>query len=151
MIAPVSVARSTISRGLKRSLVYHSASASTSRPSASVLITSMVCPDIERTTSPGRCALPDGMFSTRPTTPTASTWAPRAASARIRPITVAAPAMSHFISSMLAAGLIEMPPVSKVTPLPTKASGAGCASPAAAVVPAGRLRPHHCITTSRDG
>ena len=31
--------------------------------------------------------------------------------------------MSHFMSSMPPAGLIEMPPVSKVTPLPTKATG----------------------------
>ena len=31
--------------------------------------------------------------------------------------------MSHFIASMPAAGLIEMPPVSKVTPLPTNATG----------------------------
>ena len=31
--------------------------------------------------------------------------------------------MSPFMSSMPAAGLIEMPPVSKVTPLPTKATG----------------------------
>ena len=32
--------------------------------------------------------------------------------------------MSPFMSSMLAAGLIEMPPVSKHTPLPMKATGA---------------------------
>ena len=32
--------------------------------------------------------------------------------------------MSPFMSSMLAAPLIEMPPVSKQTPLPTKATGA---------------------------
>ena len=38
------------------------------------------------------------------------------------PTTAPAPPMSHFIASMPAAGLIEMPPVSKVTPLPTKAS-----------------------------
>jgi hypothetical protein len=31
--------------------------------------------------------------------------------------------MSPFMSSMPAAGLIEMPPVSKHTPLPTKATG----------------------------
>ena len=41
-------------------------------------------------------------------------------------MTTADPAMSHFMSSMPAAGLIEMPPVSKVTPLPIKASGAVC-------------------------
>ena len=41
--------------------------------------------------------------------------------------------MSPFMSSMPAAGLIEMPPVSKHTPLPMKATGA---SPALAAVPA---------------
>ncbi len=74
--------------------------------------------------SPGRCALPSGMFSTRPMTPTALTFALRAASACISPVTQAAPAMSPFMSSMPAAGLIEMPPVSKHTPLPMKATGA---------------------------
>jgi hypothetical protein len=39
------------------------------------------------------------------------------------PKTAAAPAMSPFMSSMPAAGLIEMPPVSKHTPLPISASG----------------------------
>ena len=73
--------------------------------------------------SPGRCALPSGMFSTRPMTPTALTLALRAASACIRPTTQAAPPMSPFMSSMPPAGLIEMPPVSKQTPLPTKATG----------------------------
>ena len=83
MMAPVSVARSIMSCGLKRSRQYQSASASTRRPSASVLITSMVWPDIDFTTSPGRCAVPEGMFSTRPTTPTTLTLALRAASACI--------------------------------------------------------------------
>jgi hypothetical protein len=32
--------------------------------------------------------------------------------------------MSYFISSMFGAGLIEMPPVSKVTPFPTSTTGA---------------------------
>ena len=88
--------------------------------------------------SEGRCAVPLGMFSTRPTTPTALTRAWRAASASMVPITAPAPAMSHFMSSMPAAGLIEMPPVSKVTPLPMKASGASFALP-----------PFHSITTMR--
>jgi hypothetical protein len=65
MIAPVSVARSTMKRGLKRSAQYQSASASTRRPSASVLMTSMVWPDIEVTMSPGRCALPSTACSRR--------------------------------------------------------------------------------------
>ena len=37
--------------------------------------------------------------------------------------------MSHFISSMPAAGLIEMPPLSKHTPLPTSATGGASAAP----------------------
>ena len=37
--------------------------------------------------------------------------------------------MSPFMSSMPAAGLIEMPPVSKQTPLPMKATGASPALP----------------------
>ena len=94
--------------------------------------------------SPGRCAVPDGMFSTRPTTPTALTLALRAASSRIRPMTTAEPAMSHFMSPMPAAGLIEMPPVSKVTPLPTKASGL-------AALPAPASAPCHSMTTTRGG
>ena len=36
-------------------------------------------------------------------------------------ITAAAPAMSLFMFSMFAAGLIEMPPLSNVMPLPTSA------------------------------
>ena len=123
MIAPVSVARSTISFGLKRSCAYQITSASTRRPSASVLSTSIVWPDIDVTMSPGRCAFDEFMFSTRPISPTALTLALRPASARIRPVTQAAPAMSPFMSSMPAAGFIEMPPVSNVTPLPMKQTG----------------------------
>ena len=40
--------------------------------------------------------------------------------ARIAPMTAAPPAMSSFILSMPSAGLIEMPPVSNVMPLPTR-------------------------------
>ena len=50
----------------------------------------------------------------------------------------AAPAMSPFMSSMPAAGLSEMPPVSKVTPLPTKTMGSPPLAPT----------PFHCITTT---
>ena len=73
--------------------------------------------------SPGRWALASGMFSTRPRMPTALTLALRVASTCIRPATAAAPPMSPFISSMPSAGLRLMPPLSKQTPLPTKASG----------------------------
>ena len=94
--------------GLKRSCVYQSASASTMRPSASVLLISMVVPDIALMMSPGRTALPSGMFSTRPMTPTALTFALRPARPRSRPVTAAAPPMSPFMSSMPAPGLIEI-------------------------------------------
>ena len=58
--------------------------------------------------SPGRIASPSGMFSTRPTMPTTLTFALRAASACRSPTTQAAPPMSPFMSSMPAAGLIEI-------------------------------------------
>ncbi len=103
--------------------MYQSASARTSRPSASVLTISIVCPDIEVMMSPGRMASPSGMFSTRPITPTTLSFALRAASACMSPTTQAAPPMSPFMSSMPAEGLIEMPPESKQTPFPTTARG----------------------------
>ena len=59
---PVSVAISTIARGLLRA-AYCTASARTRRPSASVFCTSTVLPPKVRTTSPGRWALPSGIFS----------------------------------------------------------------------------------------
>ena len=76
------------------------------------------------TTSPGLIAPPSGMFShagIRPTTLIAGL-----SSARLRntPSTLAAPHMSNFISSMAAAGLSEIPPVSNVMPLPTRTTGA---------------------------
>ena len=49
--------------------------------------------------------------------------------------------MSPFMSSMPAAGFMEMPPVSKHTPLPTKHS----------VLARLDLAPCHCITTTREG
>jgi hypothetical protein len=45
------------------------------------------------------------------------------------PSTLAAPPMSNFISSISAPGLSEMPPVSKVTPLPTSTTGASALAP----------------------
>ena len=72
--------------------------------------------------SPGRVARPPGMFSAIGTMPRTRRGTPSAPIARIAPTTAAPPAMSLFIHSMPAAGLIEIPPVSKVTPLPTSAS-----------------------------
>ena len=59
------------------------------------------------------------MFSVIGTTPTTLIGALSRAMALNAPITAAPPAMSSFIRSMPSAGLIEMPPVSKVMPFPT--------------------------------
>ena len=52
------------------------------------------------------------------------------AMARMAPSMAAPPAMSYFIFSMPSAGLMEMPPVSKVTPLPTSPSTGFSGAPA---------------------
>ena len=84
----------------------------------------MVWPLMLVTTSPGLTARPLGMFSQAGIRPTTLTAGLSSASAAKVPSTLAAPPMSNFISSISAAGLIEMPPVSKVTPLPTSTTGA---------------------------
>jgi hypothetical protein len=93
-----------------------------SRPSASVLITSIVLPFIALTMSPGFVALPPGMFSVAGTMPTTLIFGLVLPMALIVAMTPAPPDMSYFMSSMRSAGLIEMPPVSNVIPLPTSAS-----------------------------
>ena len=65
-------------------------------------------------------ARPSGMFSQEQTTLRTRTLGLSRAMARMAPIMAAEPAMSYFIFSMLSAGLMEMPPVSKVMPLPTR-------------------------------
>ena len=85
-------------------------------------------------------ALPPGMFSVAGTIPTTFIGRRIIAIAFIVPSTLAAPHMSNFISSISAAGLIEMPPVSKVIPLPTSATGA-----------APRLPPWYSATMSFAG
>ena len=101
---------------------YHNPSARMSRPSASVLITSTVLPLALNSTSPGLIARPPGMFSVAGTIPTTRVGALRSAMARIAHATAAPPAMSSFIRSIPSAGLMEMPPVSNVMPLPTSPS-----------------------------
>ena len=118
--APVSVATSTIRSGLTR-LAVVIPSASTSRPSASVLSTSTVLPPYIVSTSPGRVALPDGMFSARQAYAVTRTGRPSSAIAKVAAATAAAPDMSHFIVTIELAGLIDKPPESKVMPLPTRA------------------------------
>ncbi|MCY1304133.1 hypothetical protein D9M70_538780 [compost metagenome] len=75
------------------------------------------------TMSPGRVAPPLGMFSAQASRPTRLIGSCSSSTARKVPSTLAAPHMSYFISSMPAAGLMLMPPVSKVMPLPTRAKG----------------------------
>ena len=74
-IAPVSVATST-SRSAPWSIAWARQSASTSRPSASVLITSIVVPVLARRMSPGFSAWPLGRFSVAPITLTSRTGRP---------------------------------------------------------------------------
>ena len=64
--------------------------------------------------------MPLGMFSVVGMTAMTGCGASSRASAHIAPATAAPPAMSFFIRSMPSAGLIEIPPVSNVMPLPTR-------------------------------
>jgi hypothetical protein len=116
---PVSVATSRIASG-PDSATSARPSASTSLPSASVSVTSIEVPLRARITSPGRTAAPPGMFSTSGSTPVTATGTPSSGSARSTPSTLAAPAMSSFMPSMDFPRLRSRPPVSKVTPLPTR-------------------------------
>ena len=77
-----------------------------------------------RTTSPGLLALPSGRFSQAGASATTFNASARVAHASIAPITLAAPHMSNFISSIVAAGLIDIPPESNVMPFPTSTIGA---------------------------
>ncbi|MNN13676.1 hypothetical protein D3C81_1267150 [compost metagenome] len=84
---------------------------------------STVCPLMVVTMSPGRVALPLGMFSAQARIHTRLIGSFSSSTARRVPNTLAAPHMSYFISSMPAPGLRLMPPVSKVMPLPTSTNG----------------------------
>ncbi len=125
--APVSVAVSTISCG-SRSRRKASASARTSRPSASVLSTSEVVPPRCVITSPGFWAEPLGMFSLHGIAAITLIFGLSRAIAFIAPRIEAAPPMSSFIVSMPLASLIDSPPESNAMPLPV--SAIGVASPA---------------------
>ncbi len=78
--------------------------------------------------SPGLTARPLGMFSVAPTTPITRTGSRSRAIAPIASRTAAPPDMSNFISDIFSAGLIEIPPLSKVTALPTSAISGPVAS-----------------------
>ena len=70
--------------------------------------------------SPGRVAELPGIFSTKPSRQLTRCRMPSRAIAVIAPSIVAAPAISYFIFSIDLAGLSERPPVSNVTPFPTR-------------------------------
>ena len=101
MHAPVSVAMSTIASTPSAS-AYTSASASVSRPSASVLITSIVLPFDAVSTSPGRIARSEIMFSHAATMKWTSTPAGLSSPIALAAPSVAAePPQSNFISSII--------------------------------------------------
>ncbi len=77
-----------------------------------MLSTSTVLPLYMRSTSPGRVAEPDGMFSASASQPVTLTSRPSRAAATTAAKTAAAPLMSHFIVSLCPAGFSEMPPES---------------------------------------
>mmetsp|Transcript_1970 Transcript_1970/g.6835 ORF Transcript_1970/g.6835 Transcript_1970/m.6835 type:complete len:217 (-) Transcript_1970:993-1643(-) len=148
--APVSVAKS-MHRSLPSSAASARASASTSLPSASVLVISVVSPFLEVITSPGRMALPPTLFSTAGTSTRKRTRRFVAMMSMASPRAWAPPAMSFFISFMVGPVLMFRPPVSKHTPLPTMYTrGSDSSSPQASLMSLGSLpgsaaRPTACI------
>ena len=132
--APVRVATSMIASG-SSSAARDSPSARTSRPSASVLRTSMVAPLRMVRTSPGLRAAPPGMFSVMGAMAVTRTGTPSSAQAAMAPSTIAAPLMSVFIVVIPSAVLSDSPPESKVMPLPTSTTwGSGRRSGSAGLV-----------------
>src|SRR5690625_7193279 len=73
-------------------------------------------------TSPGRVASPEGIFSANGRKAVTLTGISSFAAAIVAPATAAEPPISEIMSHMPAPGLIEIPPVSKVIPLPTNAT-----------------------------
>ena len=102
---PVSVATSRITSGLLSAAIT-SASAMISRPSASVLVTSTVVPPYIVSTSPGRIAAPEIMFSAIGAYVVTAIGSPSWAMTKVACTTAAAPAMSYFMCSIEGGGLI---------------------------------------------
>jgi hypothetical protein len=123
--APVRVPTSTMAAGAGRSSVASTrASAMTSRPSASMFITSTVLPPRMVSTSPSRVADPEGMLSVHISQAVTAVWHSRSRKAVIAPRISPAPDMSTFIVAWTASlGFKLIPPESYITPLPTRARG----------------------------
>ena len=85
-----------------------------------MLTISIVVPVFARTMSPGLSACPDGRFSVAPITVSTRTGSPSRAIAPVASSATAPPDMSNFISDIFCPGLIEIPPESNVTALPTR-------------------------------
>ena len=119
MHAPVSVDNSRIESHPISSSTYTRASAKVSRPSASVLITSIVLPFEAVKISLATNAFGPIIFSHAATTKWTSTpLGPNAAIACAAPKTAAAPPQSNFINSIMEV-LMLYPPVSNSNPFPT--------------------------------
>ncbi len=95
------------------------ASASTRRPSASVLPISTVMPLRLVSTSPGRKALPAMLLSAAGISTRSRTGSFARMARSANESAAAAPPMSFFIRTIALDGLISRPPVSKQIPLPT--------------------------------
>ena len=80
--------------------------------------------------SPGRYAVPLGMFSAAPRYPCTGNGGSSSAATCTAPSTAALPAMSVFMSAMFSAVFSERPPESKVMALPTSATGRALAAEA---------------------
>mmetsp|Transcript_13337 Transcript_13337/g.20002 ORF Transcript_13337/g.20002 Transcript_13337/m.20002 type:complete len:238 (-) Transcript_13337:239-952(-) len=123
--APVKVAKSTTntpplsSSKSSPSVAATRASASISRPSASVLVISVVLPLRARMTSPGLRAAPEMEFSTIGRSRRTRTGKALSTTSSAKAIACAAPVMSLFMLRIPPPPLMFKPPVSKVTPLPT--------------------------------
>src|SRR5207237_1966795 len=83
-----------------------------------VLMFAIYLGEIAICTPAGFCAFSAGMVSEAQTMAMTLTLGAIRAMARMAPIMAAPPAMSYFIFSMPSEGLMEMPPLSKVIPLP---------------------------------
>ena len=82
---------------------------------------STVLPFIAVTMSPGRVECGPGMFSTAGATASSGVPGASRATVAMAAMTVQAPVLSIFISSIRSDGLMLMPPESKQTPLPMSA------------------------------
>src|SRR2546428_8486539 len=103
--------------GLKRR-AYDSASHRIRRPSASVLMISMVFPRWLFTTSPGLIAVPEGRFSVAGIRPTTLILGFRRPSTSNAPSTAGAPDLSELMSSQFAAGVDQSPPPHQASAFP---------------------------------